>query len=192
MAGLTKQAIINSFVQLAAEKTVDKITVKDITDRCGVSRNTFYYHFKDVYDVLEQFLEDQTREAITLMEKMDLDPCWHPDRRPFEQVLSNKDLFYHLYQSAGKQEVRRYLERSGETIFDHGIERLAKGKSISAEDKRLIASFFGSAFRGVLIDWMEDRLEGSIEDIFQRLDYLLGDCVMEAIQRGSIETKKKK
>ena len=52
MASFTKMAIMKVFGDLASSKPVDKITVKDITDRCGISRNTFYYHYQDIYQVL--------------------------------------------------------------------------------------------------------------------------------------------
>ena len=49
MAQFTRTAIVNSFIRLLNEKPLDKITVKDIVDDCGVNRNTFYYHFQDIY-----------------------------------------------------------------------------------------------------------------------------------------------
>ena len=53
MASPTKQAIIDSFLHLAAKKSPDKITVRDIVDDCGINRNTFYYYFQDIYAVIE-------------------------------------------------------------------------------------------------------------------------------------------
>ena len=53
MSAFTKKAILESFLRLAEKKPIDKITVRDIVDDCGVNRNTFYYHFQDIYAVLE-------------------------------------------------------------------------------------------------------------------------------------------
>ena len=55
MASFTKRAIIESFIRQLQNKPADKITVKDIVEDCGISRNTFYYHFKDIYEVLEEY-----------------------------------------------------------------------------------------------------------------------------------------
>ena len=57
MPSLTKKAIIRSFLHLAGKKTIDKITVRDIVDDCGVNRNTFYYYFQDIYAVLEELCD---------------------------------------------------------------------------------------------------------------------------------------
>jgi len=45
---ITKRAIQEAFLAVLNEKSLGKITVKDITDRCGINRNTFYYHFADI------------------------------------------------------------------------------------------------------------------------------------------------
>ena len=62
MSGFTKEIIAKTFTELLDEKPMSKITVKDIVERCGVNRNTFYYHFKDIYDLVEwSCLEDATQ-----------------------------------------------------------------------------------------------------------------------------------
>ena len=47
MSQITKRALAESLKKLLLEKPLDRITVSDITEDCGVSRMTFYYHFKD-------------------------------------------------------------------------------------------------------------------------------------------------
>ena len=53
MSQMTKRALVASLKDLLAEKPLDKITVTDLTEHCGVNRMTFYYHFKDIYDLVE-------------------------------------------------------------------------------------------------------------------------------------------
>lgn len=48
MPDFTERAIKASFMKLLNERPLNKITVKDIADDCGISRNSFYYHFEDV------------------------------------------------------------------------------------------------------------------------------------------------
>ena len=50
MPGFTRQIILHTLTELMNEKPLSKITVKDIVERCGVNRNTFYYHFRDIPD----------------------------------------------------------------------------------------------------------------------------------------------
>ena len=60
MSSFTKKAIMEAFLRLVGKKSLDKITVRDIVDECGINRNTFYYHFQDMYAVLEEVC----REAV--------------------------------------------------------------------------------------------------------------------------------
>ena len=62
MASFTKFAILKVFGDLAASRPVDKITVKDITDQCGISRNTFYYHYQDIYQVLKAYVYEVSKQ----------------------------------------------------------------------------------------------------------------------------------
>ena len=54
MSSFTKKAIVESFLKLLKEKPVEKITIKDIVEDCGINRNTFYYHFDDIPSLMEE------------------------------------------------------------------------------------------------------------------------------------------
>jgi AcrR family transcriptional regulator len=64
MKDLTKIALGASLRKLMAEKPLNKITISDITNECGCNRMTFYYHFHDIYELLEWALEQETEEAL--------------------------------------------------------------------------------------------------------------------------------
>ena len=57
MPSFTKKAIIDSFLLLIEKKPLEKITVRDLVDECGINRNTFYYYFQDIYAVLEEYCD---------------------------------------------------------------------------------------------------------------------------------------
>ena len=62
MSQITKRALEASLKNLLLKKPLNKITVNDITDDCGINRMTFYYHFKDIYDLVEwSCLEDASK-----------------------------------------------------------------------------------------------------------------------------------
>ncbi|WP_240928830.1 TetR family transcriptional regulator [Streptococcus alactolyticus] len=59
MTQVTKRALEEALKRLLLEKPLSKITIQDLADECGISRMTFYYHFKDIYDLVEwSFVED--------------------------------------------------------------------------------------------------------------------------------------
>ena len=63
MSDITNRALEASLKKMLLKKPVTKITISDITDDCGVNRATFYYHFKDIYDLIEWSCEEDSRIA---------------------------------------------------------------------------------------------------------------------------------
>ena len=64
MSKFTQQAIIDTFLKMLACKSLDKITVKEIVNECGINRNTFYYYYKDIYDLLEDVVSTESKNVI--------------------------------------------------------------------------------------------------------------------------------
>ena len=48
-----KSAVADALMEMITRRGADKITVKDLVEACGISRQTFYYHFRDITDVVE-------------------------------------------------------------------------------------------------------------------------------------------
>lgn len=61
----TKQAIAESLKHHLLRKPITKITINDITEDCGISRMTFYYHFNDIYDLVEWVCTEEARAALS-------------------------------------------------------------------------------------------------------------------------------
>ena len=64
MSHLTEQAIQSAFIEMLAERPLEKITVREIAEACGISRNTFYYHYHDVYDLLEKMFQVEEERML--------------------------------------------------------------------------------------------------------------------------------
>ena len=61
-----KERIAREFAELARTKSIDKITVKDIVEACHITRQTFYYHFQDIYDLIAAIF---LNESMRLLDK---------------------------------------------------------------------------------------------------------------------------
>lgn len=62
---------MDCFLNMLKRKNIDRVTVTDICEECGINRNTFYYYFSDIYDVLDSVLIEET-ERILILRKMQL------------------------------------------------------------------------------------------------------------------------
>ena len=193
MASLTKMAIIRAFAHLASTRTVDKITVKDISELCGISRNTFYYHYKDIDVVLKEFMKYATNEIIARIEGSG-DDSRQAYRVIMEEMLDIRGLLLNLFRSVGNAEVRKYLEDADRVLFDHIIENLSREIPVSEADKRLISQVCQYACRGIMLEWLE-RDEGKegeapLVELFMRVQYLFDGVIEEALRRSAEQNAK--
>ncbi|MDD4570321.1 MAG: TetR/AcrR family transcriptional regulator C-terminal domain-containing protein, partial [Tepidanaerobacteraceae bacterium] len=114
MSEITKKALAASFMKLLNQTTLDKITIKDIVDKCGVNRNTFYYHFQDVYDLMDWIFITEAKQVI------DENKTYNNWQQGFLQsanyLLENKKLVYHAYNSLSREQLERYLYNISDNI----------------------------------------------------------------------------
>ena len=103
MPNLTKQALEESLKKLLLVKPLDKITINDLTSDCGISRMAFYYHFKDIYDLVEwSCIEDATR---ALQGKKTYADWQEGLLQIFEAVQENKPFILNVYRSVSREQI---------------------------------------------------------------------------------------
>lgn len=113
MSTVTKQALEASLKHMLLKKPLDKITIRDLTEDCGVSRMTFYYHFQDIYDLVEWACIHDAREALA-GKKTYAD--WPEGlAQIFEAVLENKPFVLNAYRALERGRMERFLYHSPPT-----------------------------------------------------------------------------
>ena len=96
MSQITKRAMEAALKKLLLEKPLTKITVSDITEECGMNRMTFYYHFKDIYDLVEWCCEEDARAALDGKKTHD---TWQQGLlQIFYAVKENKPFIMNVYR----------------------------------------------------------------------------------------------
>ena len=107
MSEITKKALAQALKELLSKKELSKITIKNITDYCGVNRQTFYYHFKDVYDLIEWIY---TSEVIDEIKDDDTYESWQQGFLfIFNYILKNKNFVLNTYNSISREFVMMFL-----------------------------------------------------------------------------------
>lgn len=102
MSKFTKQAIMDGFIELSKQMPIEKITVKKVTDYIGITRNTFYYHYQDIYALLEEIVISKAKKLFNLDEQ-NLEDSWKSSLRFMGQYgKKNVDFIRNLYQSMGR------------------------------------------------------------------------------------------
>ncbi len=176
MPAFTKKAIADSFLKLLREKPLDKITIKDIVEDCGINRNTFYYHFEDIPALVEMILREETERVLG--EHLGEDSWEEGFIAAARFALENKRSIYHIYNSVNREVFERYLNQIGMDVMERFVEKAARGFSVSPEDQKLMASFYRAALTGMILDWLACGMKYEPEDVIRRMGVML---------KGSIE-----
>ena len=161
MPNRTKEMLAESLMKLLARRTLDKITIQDIVDDCGYNRQTFYYHFHDIYDLIDWIFAAQTQELIEKCRA-----CGSLDvgvEAVIAYMRENRRPILNILRSVNGEKLLDNLYRSAQSIVLSALENHPGVQELSAEYRELVAEGFKYALAGLLIDWMragipEDRV----------------------------------
>ena len=163
MANTTKLALEASLKELLRTKSIDRITINDLTEHCGISRMTFYYHFKDIYDLVEwACIEDASR---ALQGKKTYDTWQEGLLQIFEAVLENKPFILNVYRSVSRERVENYLYALTYELIEGVVEEQSENLMVTEEQKKFIANFYKYSFVGVMLDWIKRGMKESPEEM---------------------------
>lgn len=181
MSQVTKRALEQSLKNLLLKKPFTKITVGDITDDCGINRMTFYYHFKDIYDLVEwSCLEDAKR---ALDEKKTYDTWQQGLLQIFKAVQENKPFILNVYRCVHREQVEKYLQPLVDQLLLNVINEEAAGITVRDEDKQFIAQIYSYMFIGLMLDWIKDDMREDPQQIVEKLSKLIKGSVSVALSR---------
>ena len=181
MSQVTKRALEASLKKLLLEKPLHKITVSDITDDCGINRMTFYYHFKDIYDLVEWSCQEDAAKALAGKKTYE---TWQQGfEQIFEAVLANKPFIMNVYHSVSREQVENYLYKVTYDLLEGVVEEQAQGMSVRDEDKAFIATVYKYAFVGLMLDWIKRDMKDDPQLIVDRLELVIHGSVRAALER---------
>lgn len=145
-----KNVIAETFFAMVKEKGVDKITVKDLVETCHISRQTFYYHFQDILDVVEWSARKGIQKAVDITLELK-DP-----RLVMERVVEAAVENWEIMENLMKSQKREYIERIfADTLREYLLELIVRnvpGMEINYEDTVVAIQFYTNGIAGVLLE----------------------------------------
>ncbi|KAJ49809.1 putative dihydroxyacetone kinase regulator [Clostridium tetanomorphum] len=181
MSRMTKKGLAASLKKLMIKIPLEKITVKDIVTDCGVNRQTFYYHFQDIYDLLGWIYKTEALDAIADYKTYD---TWQQGfLKTFQYVERNKSFSINTFHSLGREHLEQFLYSVTFDLLIGVIEELSNGVNISKENKKFIADFYSYAFIGLLLVWLKSGTQEKPENIIEKLSKLIDGDIRRAINK---------
>ena len=181
MSQVTKRALEESLKRMLLKKPLNKITIADITEDCGINRMTFYYHFKDIYDLIEWSCVEDAAKALGGKKTYD---TWQQGfLQIFQAVLDNKPFIQNVYQSVSREQVENYLYTLTRSLLIGVVEELSVGMDVRETEKEFIADFYKFAFVGLMLDWIKDGMKKDPQQIIDRLSTLIEGDITRALNK---------
>jgi len=180
MSQETKKALADSLKTIMMIKSLDKITIKEIVDICGVNRQTFYYHFQDIYELLGWIYKTEAVDSISNCKTYE---TWQEGfLKIFCYVGDNKALCMNTFNSMGRDHLETFLHNEIFPLIIDVIEEVAKDSSITSDDKTFISDFYTFAFIGILTSWMKSNMEEKPERIIHKVENLVNGDIEKVIK----------
>lgn len=180
---ITRRAIHAAFLELLNERTLSRITVRDITDRCGINRNTFYYHYQDVPALLEEICAEEVERIIREYPALNsLEECLDAGMR-FAQ--ENKRAIQHIYDSDNRSTYVNCLWRICEQTVRTYINTVFAGVPVTEQDKELIIRYHKCECFGLILDWIGNGMRDDVLQGMHRIIQLRRGSTEELIRRSA-------
>ena len=181
----TQEIICKALEELLQSSSMDKITVRMVCEKAGLSRQALYNHYYSLIAVLEDMITRQMKQALG---EQNANLTWESG---FERILScmreHKMMLLHVYRSKSRNELLRIFERYGSTVVSHAIAQCASDMAINVSDQDLvyIMRMYVYVFIGVINRWMEYDMHLTPAYIASRCNAVMALSIRNALQKLS-------
>jgi probable dihydroxyacetone kinase regulator len=180
MSTNTKNTMKDSLKKIIQKKPLNKITISDITNDCDISRMTFYYHFKDIYDLVEWCI---LSDAQATSEGNIARETWEDELKTiFKIARLNKPFYVSLLHSMDRELVERYVFRYAEKVAVRIIDENTREFMLPEENKARLAEYYAHALTGIIVCWAADNMRESPDYIVTYVSALFASGVKDSIK----------
>ncbi|MCG7408730.1 dihydroxyacetone kinase transcriptional activator DhaS [Paenibacillus sp. ACRRX] len=178
---LTKKALASSLKDMMIHAPLSKITVQHITNNCGLNRQTFYYHFQDVYELLGWIYKTEAVESIAQYRSY---TTWTSGlQKIFDYITRNKAFCSSTLDSLARPHLDTYLYSVTSELMMDVINEVSSNMSVKDDDKHFISNFYTLAFTGLVIQWLEQGMKEDPAVIIAKLSELVEGNFVTALHR---------
>lgn len=179
LSNLTKKTLLSAFGELIEEKPFNKITITDLTAKCGVNRMTFYYHFENIYELMIWGLETQMHEASK--DYINYENWKTGYLRIFNFALDRKTYIKKIFQTLEQENLEHYLTKIAERMVLAVIDDKIGGQILAEDDKHFTAQICSHVLIVTLMNWVTRGMKEAPEIMVKRVGRLLEGMIEKTI-----------
>ena len=149
-----KREICAALKTLMAQKPLNKITIAEIMQSCGMARQHFYYHFEDIYDAV-RWMFDQ--EVVALLREHEGVMLWQDGLlQLFQYLQENRTVCLCALHSLSREHLKRFFQTDIHAIIQSTIQRIVIALNYHASDDEvdLLTKFYVGALASMIEEWL--------------------------------------
>ena len=171
MPNFTKRAIKESFWKLLNRQPLSQISVRAIVEDCGINRNSFYYHFRDIPSLIEEIIREAADDLIKKYPS--IASADEAVEAAFRFTVDNKVAIRHICNSVNRDVYEQYLMRMCEYVVTTYYQTVYGQERVNEQDRDTIILFIKCEIFGLSIDWINS---GMTDDAIVKLKQILTLC----------------
>ncbi len=182
----TKKAIAESLKGLMQKKDLNHITIREIIEGCGINRKTFYYHFRDIYDLVEWMFN---REALDFLHQCNtLSTYDEAIRFTFRYIQENPHICSCAVDSLGTSYLKRFFYQDLHDIILDVVRDTASGMGTPEDYLLFVTDFYLHALISTLLDWVRRGADpAECDKILHYIDITVQGNVRASLRRAAEE-----
>lgn len=185
-----KQKYADALIRLLQKKTLGEITVKDIAAECGVTRQAFYYHFSDIYDLVEWIYIDAAQKALS--GHTDIDDWEVGFLMVLRWTRENSVIVENTLRSVTREYVETFLNRVLAEHMSPLVARQAEGMLVTEDQKKFIARFYTLSLNSISIDWILGGMKEAPEELVKSVAILIRGNIRQGLVNFEKENRRRR
>ncbi|SFC47808.1 TetR/AcrR family transcriptional regulator C-terminal domain-containing protein [Clostridium uliginosum] len=177
---MTKELFATSLKKYMKRKPLNKITIQEIAQDCGLNRRTFYRHFKDIYDLVEWIYQTEIENQIS--QYIDF-PHWRDALLDlFNYFLSNKEISHFIVKVSDHKYLEQFLYGAMIKFIQPVIEKESYTLTLSQHKKDFLSNFYALSFISILIQWIDLGMEDTPDEIVKNISLILKGSISRILE----------
>ena len=183
MAYATRQLLADSLKKLVQKKPLEKITIKELVEDCGVNRQTFYYNFQDIYDLLAWIFKEDHQKLLEPI--LASDDVLNSLPLILNYLKENKRMILNIYHSLAHPVLEQYLKSEFILFISAVVDSYIENTTISSEDRAFVIKVYTLAAVGIVREWLDNDMDEAYELDFEKLIPLVRHSLQSNMERLS-------
>lgn len=184
-----KLVFVKKLMEMLKTKNLEEITITDLTNKCGVSRQAFYYYFNDIYEIVEYIFIEETDKEIS--EFVNVEHWSLGYIKLMKWAKENQHVVMNVYNSVAREYVENFMNNVLYRYIIQVVKHESIGLKVYDEQCKFIANFYTLALNAISLDWISKNMKEDPEEIAKKVSFLLDGNFKKALLKFENENKSK-